>query len=106
MPILGPALLTMVAAQLLDLGTFLTMVRRVGFAGEANPLAANVLAGGGLGLLVLAKLALIVLVGSVVVGLVAFRRPWFKRAGWALLAFAIVAGVLGGWSNALTIGAI
>ncbi len=108
MPILAPALLTMVAAQLLDLGTFLTMVHRVGFGGEANPLAANILEGGagGLVLLVLAKLALIVLVGSVTVSLVALRRRSFQRAGWVLLGFAIAAGILGGWSNALTFGAI
>jgi hypothetical protein len=30
MPLLVPALLTMVAAQLLDLATFVTMVRRLG----------------------------------------------------------------------------
>ncbi len=105
MPILAPAVLTMVAAQLLDLGTFITMVHRVGIGGEANPLAANVLDGGGLGLLVVAKLALIVLVGSVAVGLVAFRRRWLQRAAFVLLAFAIAAGILGGWTNALTISA-
>ena len=104
MPILAPALLTMVAAQLLDLGTFLTMIRRMGISAEANPLVLGFFQDGGLPVLVIAKILLVVLIGAVVVALVASRRVGLARAGWAVLAFAIVAGVFGGWTNAITMG--
>lgn len=104
MPLLPPAVLTMVAAQLLDLGTFVTMIRRMGVHAEANPFVVGVLENGGLTSLVLAKLALMVLIGAVAVALVAMRRRELARAGWVVLGCAIVAGVIGGWSNALTMG--
>jgi hypothetical protein len=103
MPLLAPALLTMVAAQLLDLGTFVTMVRRIGIGAEANPLVVGLFQDGGIPALVLAKLSLLVLIGSVSVVLVRMRGRTWQRAGGMLLAMAIVAGILGGWSNALTI---
>ncbi len=102
MPILAPALATMVAAQLLDLATFVSMIRRVGIAGEANPFVIGLFQDGGLPTLILAKLALIVLIGSVAVALLAARGRTFHRAGGVLLAAAIVAGILGGWTNFLT----
>ncbi len=102
MPILAPALATMVAAQLLDLVTFVRMIQRVGIGGEANPFVIGVFHDGGLPTLVLAKLALIVLIGSVAVVLLVARGRTFHRAGGALLAAAIVAGILGGWTNVLT----
>ena len=104
MPLLAPALLTMVAAQLLDLGTFVTMIRRLGPGAETNPIVLSMLGSGGLGDVVLAKIALVALVGGVAVALMVGRAQGARRAGGALLAFAIVAGVLGGWSNALTMG--
>jgi hypothetical protein len=94
----------MVAAQLLDLATFMTMVRRLGPGAEANPLVVSMLGAGGLPEIVLAKVALVALVGSVAVLLAVGRAPGLRRAGGALLAFAIVAGVFGGWSNAITMG--
>jgi hypothetical protein len=106
MPVVAPALLTMVAAQLLDLMTFLAMVRRVGIGGEANPLVVSLFEDGGVPTVVLAKLGLVVLVGSVAVALLAMRSHAVRRAGGMLLAAAIVAGILGGWTNALTIGVL
>jgi hypothetical protein len=104
MPLLAPALLTMVASQLLDLATFVTMVRRLGPHAEANPLVHAMLISGGLSTVLLAKLALVVLVGAVAVVLLATRNSW-HRAGGVLLAIAIGAGILGGWTNLLTITA-
>ncbi len=106
MPILVPAVLTMVAAQLLDLATFVRLVRSVGIAGEANPFVIGLFQDGGLPTLVLAKLALVVLIGSVAVVLLTARGRTAHRAGGVLLAAPIVAGILGGWSNVLTIGAV
>ncbi len=102
MPILAPALATMVAAQLLDLATFVSMIRRVGIAGEANPFVIGLFQDGGLPTLILAKLALIVLIGSVAVVLLAARGRNWHRVGGVLLAVAIAAGILGGWTNFLT----
>ena len=99
-----PALMTMVAAQLFDLGTFLVMVRRLGSAAEANPLVDSTLAAGGLAEVVLAKMALIVLMGAVAFALISVRGRRLQRAAWVLLGCAIVAGVVGGGSNALTMG--
>ena len=94
----------MVAAQLLDLVTFVTMIGRVGVRAEANPFVVDVLERGGLPDLVLAKVALMVLIGAVAVCLMALGRRGSAGVGWAVLGIAIAAGVVGGWSNALTMG--
>jgi hypothetical protein len=104
MPILAQALLTMATAQLLDLATFVTMIHRLGPRAEANPFVVELLGAGGLPEVVLAKILLVALVGSVAVALVVGRVPSARRAGGLLLAIAIAAGVLGGWSNVLTMG--
>jgi uncharacterized membrane protein len=104
MPLFGVALLTMTAAQLLDLGTFLAMVRRLGLAAEANPLVAALAQTSGLSGVVIAKLALVALVASVAVGLSMSKDAHHRRVAPILLGCAIVAGLFGGWSNALTIG--
>ena len=55
------------AAQFFDLGTFSLMVDRHGVAAEVNPIVAQGFADWGMVLVVVAKLALVLLVGSVVV---------------------------------------
>ena len=55
------------AAQFFDLGTFSLMVDRHGVAAEANPIVAQGFADWGIALVIVAKLALVVLVGSIVV---------------------------------------
>jgi uncharacterized membrane protein YtjA (UPF0391 family) len=104
MPLLVPALLTMVAAQLLDLATFVTMVRRLGPSSEVNPIVSAVLGSGGIAAVVVAKLLLVVMVGSVALSLMSGHERGLRRAASVLLACAIVAGIFGGWTNALTIG--
>jgi hypothetical protein len=104
MPLVVPALLTMVAAQLLDLATFVTMVHRLGPSSEVNPIVSAVLSSGGIGAVVLAKLLLVVLVASVALSLMVGREKGLRRAASVLIACAIVAGIFGGWTNAITIG--
>ena len=97
-------LATLLAAQLFDLGTFVTMIEWHGSTAEANPLIAGLLTTLGLPALVVAKVALIVLVGSLLVaGAARGRRgPWSLVAG-VPLALAIAFGLIGGITNAATI---
>jgi heme A synthase len=98
------ALATMLLAQLLDLITFVVMVHRIGPQAEVNPVVSTLLGAGGVGEVVFAKVALIVLVGAVAVALRSGREPGMRRAAGVLLGCAIVAGIFGGWTNAITIG--
>jgi hypothetical protein len=104
MSLLGNALLTMAVAQLFDLATFMAMIRRLGTSAELNPVVLGMLGSGGMASVVLAKVALVVLIGAVSVVLLQGRAGGMRRAATVLLGCAIVAGVFGGWSNALTIG--
>ncbi len=92
------------AAQFFDLGTFSLMVDRHGIAAEVNPIVAQGFADWGLVLVVVAKLALVVLVGSIVVLLAG--NPT-RRVGLGLAAVvsvaAVVAGFVGGVSNLATL---
>ena len=95
------ALLTLTVAQLFDLGTFVRMIAIHGAAAEANPLVRLVLIDDGLATLAVAKLAALSLVVAVVV-VVAGRSdgPGHARLAASVVAVAIVAGMVGGWSNA------
>jgi hypothetical protein len=92
------------AAQFFDLGTFSMMVSRHGIAAEANPIVAQGFAVWGIPLVVVAKLALFVLVGSIVVLLA--EHPT-RRASLGIAAVlsvaAVVAGFTGGVSNLATL---
>ena len=92
------------AAQFFDLGTFTLMVDRHGPAAEANPIIAQGYADWGLVLVVVAKLALILLVGSIVVLLAKHptRRSSLSIAAVISVA-AVVAGFTGGVSNLATL---
>ena len=88
------------AAQFFDLGTFSMMVGRHGVAAEANPIVAQGFQDWGLLLVIVAKLALFVLVGSIVVLLATHPT---RRASLGIAAVisvaAVVAGFTGGVSN-------
>ena len=88
------------AAQFFDLGTFSLMVDRHGVAAEVNPIVAQGFADWGMVLVVVAKLALVLLVGSVVVLLAGHptRRESLGLAAVVTVA-AVVAGFTGGVSN-------
>jgi hypothetical protein len=103
-PVLTLAVLTMSLAQVLDLGTFVAMVRRVGLDGEVNPIVAALIGGYGLPMAGIAKVALMALV--VAIALILARRPGLvdRVASVTVLAAAIVAGIVGGATNVLTMG--
>ena len=104
MPVLVAAILTVAAAQLLDLATFVTMIRQLGPEAEANPLVAKLFGLYGYPAVAIAKIALLALVSSVVAVLAVPRmRP---RLVAAVIAVAIVGGLVGGLSNSLAIGAM
>ena len=104
MPVLTLALLAMTSAQLLDLGTFVTMVRRLGPGAELNPLAIGMIEVYGFPMAAIAKVALIALVAAIAVLLTGRGRRIDRVVGAAVVTAAIVAGIIGGWSNAMTMG--
>jgi hypothetical protein len=98
------AILAVTAAQLLDLATFTRMVSVHGPRVEANPVVAFLLTDLGLPFVAVAKIAALSVVVAVITVLagrdgVAAHR---KIAG-AVVAVAVVAGIVGGLSNAIVI---
>jgi hypothetical protein len=96
-------LATLLVAQLFDFGTFTVMVARHGSMTELNPLVAQGLLAYGLPLLAVAKAALVVLLGSIVVilGRSGPHRPLATRLATVLALLAVAGGLVGGVSNAL-----
>jgi uncharacterized membrane protein len=94
----------MVVAQFLDLGTFLTMVHRLGLQAEANPLVSGLAANAGVPGVIAVKVALIAFVGSVAIALAFANDPRHQRIATFVLGCAIVAGIFGGWTNVVTMG--
>ena len=107
MRILVAAVLTMSAAQLLDLATFDVMMRQVGPAAEANPLVAALFGAYGLPVVAIAKVALLALVTAIVAVL---ANPTLPRVRVsiivAILTVGIAAGLVGGATNTAAIGLI
>lgn len=103
--ILPLRLLVVVVAQLFDLATFRTMVALHGPAAEANPIVAGLLVTYGFPVVVLAKVALIVLIAAATVLLARGGATSSRRMAGLVVAVAIAGGLIGGWSNALVIGA-
>jgi hypothetical protein len=96
-------LATLFLAQAFDLATFSIMVARHGAGAEANPIVSDLFDSLGMPAVVVAKLALVLLVGALFV--MAHTRD--RRGVWALigglpLALAITAGLIGGITNAAT----
>jgi hypothetical protein len=106
MSVLFRGLMTMVAAQLFDLSTFLAMIHRHGSAVESNPLVSGALSNDGLAAVVFAKLILMALVAAVTVVLVRTDRPGQGRIAAVVIGVSIVAGLIGGGSNALVLGTL
>jgi hypothetical protein len=104
MPLLAAAVLTMSAAQLLDLATFVAMVRALGPETEANPLVAILFGAYGFPLVAIAKIVLVALTTAIVAMLVGVRpRP---RLAGAVIAVGIVVGLAGGISNSAVLAAV
>jgi hypothetical protein len=97
-------LLTLTLAQALDLATFWVMVRWHGLHAEANPLVADLFETLGLPGVVLAKIALIVLVGALVfAAAVQLRTRTWAMVGGLPVALGIAVGLIGGITNAATL---
>ena len=101
-PIVRFRLASLLAAQLFDFATFAVMVGRHGIAAELNPVVAQGFVGFGLPFLAIAKITVVILVGSIVVVLGRDRTARSPSAMAAALAvLGVVAGVAGGISNAI-----
>jgi hypothetical protein len=86
-------------AHLFDLLSFIILTGRHGMAAEANPVVVRVAEVLGLPGLTLAKIAAVVIGASVFVILAPHRR----RLAMTVLVFGIVAGVVGGLSNLISL---
>jgi hypothetical protein len=101
-PILRFRIATLFAAQFFDFGTFTLMVGRHGIGAELNPIVSQGFEAFGLPVLVLAKVALVVLLGSIVVLLARDSAGRLSRPLAASVAvLAVAAGLAGGISNVL-----
>ena len=103
MPLLTLAVLTMSAAQLLDLATFVAMVQVTGPTAEANPLVAYLFALHGFPMVAIAKI-LLVAVATAVIAMLLGAKPRPKVAA-AVVTVAIVVGLVGGISNSVVLAA-
>ena len=97
-------LTTLVVAQAFDLATFQWMVRRHGLHAEVNPIVQDLFARSGWFAVIGVKVALVVLISSL------FVAGWYRRdrytrffGGGMPMGLAIVAGLVGGITNAATI---
>jgi hypothetical protein len=96
-------LAALLAAQLFDFGTFTLMVERHGIVAEMNPLVAQGFEVYGLPILVVVKLALVVLLGSIVVLLAREgpARQTVRGLAASITILAVIGGMVGGISNVL-----
>jgi hypothetical protein len=95
---------TLVLAQSFDLATFGVMVARHGARAEANPIVIELYDSLGMSAVIIAKLALVLLVGALFVAAASReRRGVWSLVGGLPLALAITAGLVGGITNASTL---
>ena len=104
MPLLVAAVLTMSAAQLFDLATFLTMVHRLGPAAEANPLVTLLFGAYGFRMVAIAKVTMLALVTAI--GAILLKQRGTGPLVGGILALGIVIGLAGAVSNMIAIGAL
>jgi hypothetical protein len=98
------AVLVVTFAQLLDLGTFAAMIDVHGIASEANPFVSHMLLNQGLPFAAVAKLAALSLVVAVIVVLGDRRdRAGHPRLARTIAGLAVLAGIIGGLTNALVL---
>ena len=102
-PILRFRLASLLAAQLFDFGTFTLMVDRHGIVAEMNPIVAQGFTSFGMPVLALSKIALVILLGSIVVVLARDRASRGPVRGLAasITILAVLGGLAGGISNVL-----
>ena len=97
-------LATLALAQAFDLATFIVMVGRHGAGAEANPFVNDLFGAYGMTAVVVAKMALVLLIGALCIAASARggRGVW-SIVGGLPLALAIAAGLIGGITNAATL---
>jgi hypothetical protein len=93
------AILALATAHLFDLLSFMMMTARHGLAAEANPIIVELANNLGLPGLTLAKVLAVVLGASVFIVL----SPHHRRLAMTVLLFGIGAGVVGGFSNLISL---
>lgn len=102
--VMTAAVMTLTVAQLLDLGTFIRMIARHGIEVEANPLVSHLVAEFGMQFVAVAKItALSVVVATTVVLIGPPDKPGHPRLARIVVAVAVLAGLIGGWTNAATL---
>ena len=104
MRVMVAAVLTMSAAQLFDLATFVSMTQRLGSHAEANPLVGMLFASYGYPLVAIVKVILLAVVSAV--GAILVDRSARPKLAAAVVAIAIVIGLVGGLSNSTAMGAL
>jgi hypothetical protein len=104
-PVVRFRLAAILAAQLFDYVTFRLMVELHGIHLELNPIVSRGYDVGGFGILLLAKLALVLLVGATIVILGRRSSPSVapSRLAAAVTLIAVYGGLVGGVSNTLMI---
>jgi hypothetical protein len=95
----GLGIRLLILAQLADYTTFVVMVARHGLGVELNPLVATLALDHGIFMLTIAKVAAVVLVATTFL-VVGRTRP---RLAAAVLAFGVISGGFGAFSNVITI---
>lgn len=93
------ALLLLVVAQFADYATFVVMVGRHGLEAELNPIVVTLFEQLGLVGVTVAKLAVVIFAASVVALIIRRRRT----LGSVIVGFGVGSGLLGAFSNVLTI---
>jgi len=97
------ALLTLTSAQLFDLGTFVRMIDGQGLSAEANPLVHFLAVDFGVPFVAVVKIVALSLVVSVIAVVASRASSHHAVLIGGVFAIAIVAGLVGGWSNAAVI---
>lgn len=105
MVLLAAAVLTMAAAQLLDLATFVAMVNAAGPGSEANPLVAYLFGAFGFPMVAIAKILLLAVTAAIVAMLLGVRPRPRPRMAATVIAVGIVVGIVGGISNSVVLAA-
>jgi hypothetical protein len=96
-------LATLALAQAFDLATFSVMVARHGPTAEANPIVNDLFVTHGMAAVLVAKIALVVLIGALSVAAWSQgRRGVWSVVGGLPLALAIAGGIIGGITNTAT----
>lgn len=104
MPLLVLGVIVMTVAQMLDLATYVEMVRRVGPMAEVNPIVRELFAGYGYPAVAIAKVVLLAIVSAIAAILVGPQSR--RRLAGGLVGLGIAIGILGGTSNAIALGVL